>query len=294
MTSEQQETRKKLAYREGIVSIFVNIILFVLKLWAGLISGSIALIADAWHTLSDSLSSIIVIASVKLSSRKANDKYPFGHGRWEQISSIFIGFLLSIVAYDFMKESIIKLGKQESANFGVVAIVVTVLSVLMKEGLAQYAFKIAKKTDNTAVKADGWHHRTDALSSIVVLVGIFLKDYFWWIDSVLGIIIALMLFYAVYGIVKESISRLLGETPSDEMKNRIIEIVKESHPVNLHPHHFLMHDYGVHQEITFHIKLDNEMTVIEAHDIVDKVEKQVNEQMNINTTIHVDPITDTC
>jgi cation diffusion facilitator family transporter len=283
------KNRNRLGYREGIVSIVVNILLFGLKYWAGIVSGSIALIADAWHTLSDSISSLIVVAGIKLSSKEPDKEHPFGHGRWEQIVSFFIGFLLTIIAYDFMREAILRLGTHESANFGTVAITVTIVSILMKEGLAQYAFHINRKTGNTSVKADGWHHRTDAFSSVVVLAGILLKNVFWWIDSALGILISLMLLYAVYKIIKETISKLLGEKPSDELIKKIIYIV-EKHPwPDLLPHHFHIHNYGNHQELTFHIKLDKNQNIDTGHRIATEIENEIRETLHIESTIHVEP-----
>lgn len=284
-----QKTRNKLGYREGFASIVVNIILFALKYWAGIVSGSIALIADAWHTLSDSISSLIVIAGVKLSSKKPDKEHPFGHGRWEHIASIFIGFMLAVIAYNFMREAIQRLSSHESANFGLVAITVTIISIVMKEGLARYAFYIWKKTNNTSVKADGWHHRTDALSSVVILVGILAKDYIWWVDSILGIIISLMLFYTVYEITRDSISKLLGEKPSDELIARIKNIVN-SHPYpDLNPHHFHLHYYGNHKELTFHIKLDENMNINKGHQIATEIENEIREKLNIESTIHIEP-----
>ena len=282
--------REKTAYKEGIVSIIANIALFVLKFWAGVVSSSLALTADAWHTLSDSLSSLIVIIGAKLSSQKPDKDHPFGHGRWEQIASIFIAFILAIIAYDFLKESIIQFKLRESANFGTIALVVTIISVVAKEGLAQYAFYLAKKTNNTSIKADGWHHRTDALSSVVVLIGILLKDKFWWIDSLLGFIIALMLFYAVYEILKESINKLLGETPSPELIREITDIVNEIGQTDFKPHHFHIHNYGEHQELTFHIKMENDTTIEEGHIISKKIEKGIREKFRIETTVHIDPL----
>ncbi|MDD2200381.1 MAG: cation diffusion facilitator family transporter, partial [Bacteroidales bacterium] len=133
-------------YLEGIISVIVNSVLFALKFWAGIVTGSIALTADAWHTLSDSLSSIIVIAAVKLSSKKPDSEHPFGHGRWEQIAALFIAFLLGIIAFDFLRDSIIQLKSHESIEFGTIAIVVTIISIIAKEALAQYAFYIYRKT----------------------------------------------------------------------------------------------------------------------------------------------------
>jgi cation diffusion facilitator family transporter len=281
--------RTKLGYKQGIVSIIVNILLFGLKFWAGILSGSLALIADAWHTLSDSISSIIVIVAVKLSSKKPDKEHPFGHGRWEQIAAIFIGFLLGIVAYDFIRESIERLGTKDSATFGTVAIVVTIISILAKEGLAQYAFYIARKTDNTSIKADAWHHRTDALSSLIILIGILLNSYFWWIDSALGIAVSILIFVTVFQIVKESINKLLGEKPSEKLKDQIKEIANNYVKYDLHAHHFHIHNYGTHKELTFHIKLDDDMQIYKAHEITDNIEKEIKLQLNITATIHIDP-----
>ncbi|HDR68160.1 MAG TPA: cation diffusion facilitator family transporter, partial [Bacteroidaceae bacterium] len=128
--------RDKLGYSEGIISIVTNLLLFILKYWAGIVTGSLALVADAWHTLSDSASSVIVVISVKMSSRKPDRRHPFGHGRLQQIASIFIAVLLAIVAYEFMTDAIEKFRNHESTRFGLFAIIVTIISILGKEGLA--------------------------------------------------------------------------------------------------------------------------------------------------------------
>lgn len=281
--------KNKAVYIEGVVSIIVNTGLFGLKLWAGIVSGSVALTADAWHTLSDSLSSIIVIFGVKLSSKKPDKEHPFGHGRWEQIAAIFIGFLLAIIAYDFLRDSISNFQSKESANFGVLAIIITIISIVVKEGLAQYAFYIGRKTGNLSVKADGWHHRTDALSSVVVLIGIFFSDRFWWIDSLLGLIIAFMLFYAAYEIIKDAIYKLLGEKPSDEIIKKVEGIIISQYPKGLYPHHYHIHNYISNQELTFHIKVEKTMDVLTAHSIVTNIENMIKEELNIIATIHIEP-----
>lgn len=282
--------KNRYGYLEGIVSIVINILLFFLKYWAGIVSGSVALIADAWHTLSDSISSIVVIAGVKLSSKKPDKKHPFGHGRYEQVAAIFIGFLLGIIAYEFLRESIDKLQAQESANFGTIAIVVTVVSILLKEGLAQFAFWAYRKTDFSTMKADAWHHRSDALSSVLVLAGIFLKDYFWWIDGALGILISLMLFYAVFSIVKDAISKILGEQPSEQVIEKVKEIISGFSDAKLFPHHFHLHDYVNHKELTFHIQIDENESIKYGHEIATEIEQIIKEKLNITATIHIEPL----
>lgn len=281
--------KEKAGYMEGSVSIIINTALFFLKMWAGIVSGSLALTADAWHTLSDSISSVVVIIGTKLSARKPDKKHPFGHGRWEYVSSIFIGFLLAIIAYDFMKDSILQFQAKESANFGTIAIVVTIISIVVKEILAQYAFYLGRKSGNTAVKADGWHHRTDALSSIVVLGGIFLKDYFWWIDSALGFIISLMLFYAVYEIVKEAIDKLLGEIPNPELIEHVEALILTLTNEDLQAHHYHIHNYVGHQELTFHIKLQKDLDIETGHSIATAIENKLFDEMHIMCTVHIEP-----
>ncbi len=288
--SHNHINRTKAGYWAAGISIFANTFLFVLKYWAGIVTGSIALVADAWHTMSDSLSSIVVVIAIFLSSRKADKKHPFGHGRWEQIAALIIGFILALIAWDFLSSSIILFGEHKSVNYGKIAIIATITSILVKEILAQYAFYIARKTNNVSIKADAWHHRSDALSSVVVLAGIFVSKYFWWIDSVLGIIIALMLFYATYGIVKEAISRLLGEEPSEKLIEDIKIIISEMYQNDLEAHHFHIHNYSSHQEMSFHIRLDPELNLAKAHQIASDIEKAILQKMNIHATIHTEPI----
>lgn len=282
--------KTKAGYREGIVSIIANLLLFALKFWAGIVTGSIALTADAWHTLSDSVSSVVVIIGVKLSSKKPDKEHPFGHGRWEQIAALVIAFILAVIAWDFMKDSFIKFTDKESAEFGTLAVVVTMVSIVLKEALSQYAFYIGRKTENVTVKADGWHHRSDALSSVVVLIGILIAKKFWWIDSVLGALISVMLFYATYKIAKEAINKLLGEKPSAELIDKITTFIKNGYGLKMHPHHFHIHNYIVHKELTFHIKLDNNLSIEDGHKIATDIEEKVLETLGINATIHIEPL----
>ena len=284
------DQHSKLGYREGLVSVILNLLLFVLKYYAGIASASLALIADAWHTLSDSLTSLVVILGIKLSSKKPDKEHPFGHGRWEQISALIIAILLALVGVEFMKDAIAKLRGHEAADFGWLAYLATVASIVLKEGLARYAFYIARKTGNAAVKADGWHHRSDALSSLMVLAGLFLSPYFWWINSVLGMLISFMLFYAAYGIIREAVNKILGEEPSEEVIGKVEQIVKAEMGNVAYPHHYHIHHYGDHIEFTFHIKVPGEETVEEAHRKATLIEMQIKTELKIDATIHIEPL----
>lgn len=284
------DQHSKLGYREELVSVILNLLLFVLKYYAGIASASLALIADAWHTLSDSLTSLVVILGIKLSSKKPDKEHPFGHGRWEQISALIIAILLALIGVEFMKDAIAKLRGHEAADFGWLAYLATVASIVLKEGLARYAFYIARKTGNAAVKADGWHHRSDALSSLMVLAGLFLSPYFWWIDSVLGMLISFMLFYAAYGIIREAVNKILGEEPSEEVIGKVEQIVKAEMGNVAYPHHYHIHHYGDHIEFTFHIKVPGEETVEEAHRKATLIEMQIKTELKIDATIHIEPL----
>ena len=282
--------RKKASYLEGTVSIFVNICLFALKYWAGIVSGSIALMADAWHSLSDSISSVVVILGAKLASKKPDKDHPFGHGRWELVSSIIIAIILVLIAFGFITDAISHLKTRESANFGTLAIVITVVSIVVKELLAQYAFFLGKKSGSSTVKADGWHHRTDALSSLVILIGILFKDYFWWIDGALGIAVSMMLMYAAYHILMESVNKILGEDPDEDLIQEIQKLISSLYDFDIYPHHFHMHNYISSKELTFHIKIENHLSVEEGHAIATAIEELIDEKLSIISTIHLEPI----
>ncbi|MGE4287337.1 MAG: cation diffusion facilitator family transporter [Salinivirgaceae bacterium] len=280
--------KKNYSFIEGWISIIGNVILFVLKYWAGIVTGSIALIADAWHTLTDSVSSMVVIISAYISKKPADKDHPFGHGRADLVSSIIIGMLLIMIGFEFILKSIEQLKSGTAVHFGTLALVVTLISILIKEGMAQYAFWAARKTNSPILKADGWHHRTDALSSVVVLIGIILGRFYWWIDGLLGIIVALLIFYAAYQILKESIDRLMGEIPDDKLILQINKITRDLH-MDVCPHHFHMHKYGDHIEMTFHILLPPHITLEEAHRNANTIEETIREHMNIEATIHMEP-----
>lgn len=284
------DKKNRYGYQEGIIGIIANLVLFGLKYWVGIITGSLALIADAWHTLSDSASSVIVVGSVKLSSRKADTRHPFGHGRYQQIASLFIALLLGIIAYEFLMSSVEKFRLHESTQFGILAIVVTACSVLVKEGMAQYAYWAYRKTGFETLKADGWHHRSDALSSGLVLIGILLGNRFWWMDSVLGILISLLLFYAVFEIVKHSVDKLLGEQPDDQLIKEVVQQIQKVSDKEICPHHFHLHTYGDHRELTFHIMLKGDLDISSGHQIATEIEIAIRKEMGIEATIHLEPI----
>ncbi len=285
------QSRNKYIVQEGWISIIGNTVLFGVKYWAGIVTGSLALIADAWHTLSDTVSSVIVLIAGKVSRKPADDDHPFGHGRAEHIAAIIIGVLLAIVAFDFIVGAIEKFSTKEKTVFGTIAWVVTIVSILAKEAMAQYAFWAAKKTNSSILKADAWHHRSDALSSIVILIGLTVGNYFWWTDAVLSFIVALMIGYTSYEILSKEITSLLGESPDEELLLSIRETAQKACDQPIHLHHIHIHNYGQHSEMSCHIKLPPKMQLEDAHDICTKIETAIEEKYGYISTIHPEPIT---
>ncbi len=279
----------KLAITEGWVSVAVNSALFVIKFWAGMATGSIAIIADAWHTLSDSLTSIVVVVGAKISSKPADEEHPFGHGRAELIAALIIGVLLSVVAFNFILEGVKRLQTREIVNYSTFAIVATILSVLIKEAIAQYAFWIARRTNSRSVRADAWHHRSDAISSLVILIGIFLGRHAWWIDGVLGIVVALLIFYAAFDILRDAMQIMMGEIPEKSMIEQVKNICESESLLEMKPHHFHIHRYGEHTEMTFHIRLPDSLSLFDSHEIATRIELRIKDEMGIISTIHMEP-----
>lgn len=284
-----KKDKKFYGYLEGWLSIIVNTLLFVLKLFAGISSRSIAVIADAWHTLSDSLTSIVVIVGFKLSSKPADKEHPFGHGMIENISSIVIATMLGFVGFNFIVDSIKKIISRESFEFNFFVGFVVFLSIVVKEGLAQFSFYLGKKINSQALKADAWHHRSDAITSVIVFVGLLVGRYLWWIDAVLGFIVAIVIIYSAFEIILSSSKMILGENLSDEEAKKIISLVKTISNDIEEVHHLHCHQYGDHKELTLHIRLPNRMSVEDSHSLTQKIETLLFKELSMNVTVHVEP-----
>jgi len=281
--------RISIGYLEGFISTILNILLFGLKYWVGIKTFSIAIIADAWHTLSDSLTSVIVIIGFKISSKPADKEHPFGHGRAELISSVIIGTLLAIIGFNFLMESIHRFVNHQSANYQNLAVIMFIISTIIKEGLAQFSIRAGKKINSYSLIADGWHHRSDAIVSFLILIGIFLGEYFWWLDSVMGIAVSLIIFYTAYKISKNAISALIGEKPDEDLISEIRKIVNCNISRDVKLHHLHFHIYGNTKELTFHIRLPGDMRLEEAHQVATNLEEKIKEKMDIETTIRIEP-----
>ena len=279
-------------YKKGlwiaIVSFIGNILLFILKFWAGLVTGSVAIMADAWHTVSDSVSTIIVMISMKISAVPADEEHPYGHQRAETIAAMFIGFFLLIVAFEFGKNAIQRFLAHQQVDYGWIGIWVTGVSVMVKMAMGEISIRKGKNLGSEALVADGWHHRSDAISSIIILAGIFVNPFVWWTDSFMAFVLALYIIYIAFDIIRKAINPLMGRNVSKEEKRRIHKIAYKLYPEELFLHHFHKHQYGDHTEMTFHIILPEKMTLKEASTLTRKLFKKIKEETGIVATIHID------
>jgi cation diffusion facilitator family transporter len=281
--------KQKLGYLEGWISIALNTLLFGVKYWTGARIGSVSMVADAWHTLSDTLTSVVVIVGFWIMARPADDRHPFGHARAENIAAIIIGVLLAVVGAFFGWESVRRLLDRKAVSFSLFAILVFLASALLKEGLAQFAFWAGKKAGSQAVVADGWHHRSDAIASALIVAGALLGRRLWWIDGALGIGVSLLILWAAVGIVRGSSSILLGEAPSEELRRAILASVHKEHPQVEDVHHLHLHRYGPIVELTLHLRLPPVMSVERSHEISHCIEERLREELELETTVHIEP-----
>lgn len=284
------EKKSKYMIIEGIVSVIINVLLFAFKYIVGMLTGSLSIMADAWHSLSDCISSIIVIIGGVFSKKPADKEHPFGHGRIELITSFIVGIMLVFIGYSFFSEAIKNIINKKTASFTIIAIVAMIVSIVVKELLAQYSLWGYRKSGSKSLYADAWHHRSDSITSIIILVGILVGKNLWWMDSVLSILVSLVIFYAAFDVIKSSIEPLIGEYPSEDIIKDINSIANELNinNDNSNLHHFHIHTYGDHTEITFHMRFPKDMTVEEAHDKVSVLEKSIRDKMNMESTIHIE------
>ena len=292
-SSSEADFRERCGTLSGIVGIFTNIFLAAIKLIGGLISGSIAIIADALNNLSDAGSSVVTFFSFKISSKPADRDHPFGHARMEYVCSMIVSFLILIVGFELLSESLTSLfaGKQE-IKISAITIIILSASICMKLLLGAFNLKIAKRIDSTAIKATATDSFSDAISTTAVLISTIVIYYTDWylIDGIIGIGVSLIIMLAGIKILNETKNSLLGEAPVDEVLKSIMNVI-EKYPTVIGVHDMMIHNYGPHHYIaSFHAEVDGEKDVYLLHDEIDNIEKEINESLGILCTIHLDPI----
>jgi len=283
------EARKKAAYTEGLVSIVVNTLLFAGKLIVGLMCNSIAVISDAFHTFSDSLTSLILILSYKVASKPADRDHPFGHGRFELIGELIIGVVLGFIGLELVLKSVERLVERAYFTFMNIVVVVLLVSFIAKVLLATWAYKLGVKHSARAIVGDAWHHAVDAAVSGLLVLALLLGREAWWVDGAFGLCISLVIVGVAGKIIYESSVELMGRAPSPYEVERVVQAVLDSCPEVVGVHNVRFHRYGDHVEVTLHVNLPGNMPLQDAHEVASKIERVIKERLGYLATVHVEP-----
>ena len=287
--------RKAYGTLSSIIGIVVNFILAGIKLLAGLLSGSLAITADAFNNLSDAGSSVITLISFKISSKPADRDHPFGHARMEYVSSMIVSFLILLVGFELLIDSVKSIldpSSYEKSELQTVTIIILSVSIVMKLWLGFFYRKNGKKINSEVLKASSTDCFSDTVSTIAVLASsivVSLTD-LYIIDSIVGILVSVLIVIAGAKILNETKNALLGEKPVDDLVEEINKIVKE-YPDIIGLHDLMVHNYGPKTYFaSFHAEVDGEKNIYKLHDMIDNVERRIKDDLGISCTIHLDPI----
>lgn len=292
---DDETVRKSYGSMAGFVGVGVNAILAALKLFVGIMTASVAVIADALNNLSDAGSSVITFVSFKLSAKPADRDHPFGHARIEYIASMVISFLILLVGFETITNSfsvLVGISEANPVSFSTVMLVILGASIILKLWLAYFYNYIGKKINSKVVRASAIDSLMDSVSTVAVLgsaIVIKLTGYNK-IDSIVGLGVAVMIIVAGVKILNETKNSILGEAPIEEQVKAVNEIISE-YPEIIGIHDLMIHNYGPNHYIaSFHAEVDGSGNIYELHDIIDNVEKRIQTELNISCTIHMDPI----
>ena len=281
---------KNYGYFEGFLSVILNIALFAFKFIFGTFLNSISLIADSLHSLSDVITSTIVIFGFNISTKPPDAEHPFGHGRAERIVSIVVACLLIVVGFEFFKSGFERFRNPVPIQANVFVISMLIVSILIKEFQYQVSLRLGRRIDSPALKADALHHRTDSISTVLVLVGFLCFRFgLFSLDGIMGMAVAVIIMYAGISIITESGSFLLGKAPPTSLVAKIKETTLGCHGIN-DVHHIHVHDYGGQIEITIHVRLKSDIHLEDAHEKASEVERAIRKCVpGAEVTVHLEP-----
>jgi len=282
--------RNRIGKFQGWISVAINSILFLIKLIIGLITGSVSVLADAIHTLSDVFSSGVVIWGFHESEKPADKEHPYGHGRAEYIATLIIAVLLCVVGIEFIETAIDRIMNPDSINPDWWMIGVIAGTIFIKEFTARYAEFLSAKIASGTLHADAWHHRIDALSSMMVILAMIAGKYgYHHVDGWAGLGVALFIIWTGIQISKSAIDDLIGKPPTHEEVEEIRLIVRKIVGV-LGVHDISVHRYGRDRFISIHIEINAAESQGRAHDIAEEVEMALSKSFQVEPTVHIDPV----
>ena len=288
---DDPEVRSRCGLLSGITGIILNILLVAGKLTVGLIAGSVAIIADAVNNFSDAASSVITLIGFKLAGQKPDKEHPFGHGRIEYIAGLIVSVLIIFMGFELAWSSIEKIITPEPAAFSYAAMGVLIAAILVKVWLFYFNRKISKRINSASIAATATDSLSDVVATTVVLIALIAGQYTDWpIDGIAGVIVAIFIFKSGWGAVKSTQAPLLGRPMSKELADAIDKLALE-HENILGIHDLVYHDYGPGRAIvTFHAEVPADGNLMETHEMIDHVEREIHEKFGIEAVIHMDPI----
>lgn len=286
-----EAVRTRYGVLSGVVGIVLNIILSVFKMIFGAITRSVSIIADGANNIFDAVSSIISLVGFKISGKPADDEHPFGHGRIEYVSALTLAFIILIMGFELIKTSVDKFTNPEAVIFSAPAVVVLVFSIIAKIWLAAFNKTVGKKIDSVAVNAVVADSIGDIAATTCSLIALIASKFTALpVDAVMGIIVALVVIYAGIGIIKDTLGPLLGEPPAKEIVEKLEKLVL-SYDGIVGIHDLVLHSYG-HSKIigSLHAEVPSDVDIMESHDTIDLIERDIREKLGIEISIHMDPI----
>ena len=275
----------------GAVGIGLNILLFIGKAAAGFLSGSVAVVADAFNNLSDAGSSVVMLLGFRLGGQKPDEDHPFGHGRFEYLAGLVVSMLILLMGFELAKSSVDKILHPQPVEMGILSVCILLGSIAVKLYMFLYNRTYGKRFDSGAMLATAADSLSDCGATVVVLVATLVGQYTGLqIDGWCGVIVAVMIFWSGIKASKETLDPLLGTPPAPEYVERIRDLVM-AHDVVIGIHDLVVHDYGPGRcMISLHAEVSSAGNVLEIHDAIDNIEKELREALGCEAVIHMDPV----
>lgn len=288
---EDAKTRNSYVYMGSIVGIICNLVLSIIKITVGAISGSVSVLADGFNNLSDMASSVITMIGIKLANRPADKEHPFGHGRMEYLSALIVAFMVMLVGVQFIKSSVDRIMNPVPISFEMIPFILLLLSLLVKLWLSRFNKYVGEKINSSALKAASVDALGDVFTSSCVLISFVAAKFTTLpIDGYVGLVVSAAILYAGYSLVKDTISPLLGEAPDEELVKAIKQGVL-SYDNIIGVHDLIIHNYGVGKCMaSIHAEIPSNIDLITIHEIIDAAEREISQKLNIYLVIHMDPM----
>lgn len=289
--TKDANVRTNVGKLSGIVGIFSNLFLFVIKFVIGTIVHSVSIQADGVNNLTDAGSNIISILSFHLANKPADKDHPFGHERTETIASLFVGILILVLGFETAKESISKVIHPGSIDFRIASVIILLISIIVKFWMYAYNKKLSKTYDSSLLEATALDSISDVCGTTAVLVSTLLSPVLHFnLDGYMGIVVSGIILYGAYGLLRDMINSLIGEAPDPELVHNIVDRIM-AHPAILGVHDMMLHNYGPNKIFaSAHVEVDSSKDIFETHDHIDNIEREVKENMNIDLVLHMDPV----